>query len=174
MLRDLTDAARLEVGELRLAASRWSSRPSSITCSRSSRASSTRPASRTWSSPELPPLDVDPDRLDRILVNLFGNALKYSDGEVQVAAERDGDSVRITVADRGAGIPPGDLPRLFERYYRGLRHEGEGLGLGLFIVKGLVEAHGGAIEVASVPGEGSTFTLGCRWRTAPGPAHGPP
>lgn len=159
MLRDLTDAARLEVGELRLVREPVELKAfvDHLLEVEQGVLDSTRV--KNLVEPELPPLDVDPDRLDRILVNLFGNALKYSDGEVRVAAERNGDSALITVADRGAGIPPGDLPRLFERYYRGLRHEGEGLGLGLFIVKGLVEAHGGAIEVASVPGEGSTFTL---------------
>lgn len=159
MLRDLTDAARLEVGELRLVREPVELKAfvDHLLEVEQGVLDSTRV--KNLVEPELPPLDVDPDRLDRILVNLFGNALKYSDGEVRVAAERNGGSALITVADRGAGIPPGDLPRLFERYYRGLRHEGEGLGLGLFIVKGLVEAHGGAIEVASVPGEGSTFTL---------------
>jgi signal transduction histidine kinase len=63
------------------------------------------------------------------------------------------------VVDRGPGIAAGDLPRLFERYYRGQRYEGEGLGLGLFIVRKLVEAHGGRIWVESRPGEGSTFVF---------------
>jgi signal transduction histidine kinase len=159
MLRDLTDAARLEVGELRLAREPvdFKSFVDHLLEVEQGVLDSTRV--RNLVDTELPPLDVDPDRLDRILVNLLGNALKYSQGEVRVAAERDEGSIRITVADRGAGIPPGDLPRLFERYYRGLRHEGEGLGLGLFIVKGLVEAHGGTIEVASAQGQGSTFTL---------------
>jgi signal transduction histidine kinase len=169
MLRDLTDAARLEVGELRLAREPvdFKSFVDHLLEVEQGVLDSSRV--RNLVEPELPRLDVDPDRLDRILVNLLGNALKYSEGEVRVAAELDDRSVRITVADRGAGIPAGDLPRLFERYYRGLRHEGEGLGLGLFIVKGLVEAHGGAIEVASVPGEGSTFTLRLPLAQDPGP-----
>jgi signal transduction histidine kinase len=109
--------------------------------------------------PGLPPLDVDPDRLDRILVNLVGNALKYSGGEVEVAAERGDGTVRLIVSDRGAGIPAADLDRIFQRYYRGQRHEGEGLGLGLYIVRRLVEAHGGTIVVESAPGRGSRFTV---------------
>ena len=76
-----------------------------------------------------------------------------------IAAEPDGERVRIAVSDRGEGIPAADLPRLFERWYRGERHDGEGLGLGLHIVRRLVEAHGGTIAVASAPGSGSTFTV---------------
>jgi signal transduction histidine kinase len=159
MLRDLTDAARLEVGELRLAREAVDLRAFVDQLLEVEQGVLDSSRVRNLVGAALPPLHVDPDRLDRILVNLLGNALKYSEGEVRVAAERQDGSVRITVADRGAGIPPGDLPRLFERYYRGLRHEGEGLGLGLFIVKGLVEAHGGRIQVESVPGQGSTFTL---------------
>lgn len=169
MLRDLADAARLEVGELRLAreAVDFRSFVDQLLEVEQGVLDSSRVTNLVDAA--LPPLHVDPDRLDRILVNLLGNALKYSEGEVRVAAERERSSVRITVADRGAGIPPGDLPRLFERYYRGLRHEGEGLGLGLFIVKGLVEAHGGTIQVESVPGEGSTFTLWLPLADGPGP-----
>jgi len=159
MLRDLTDAARLEVGELRLAREPVDLKRFVDHLLEVEQGVLDPSRVENLVDPALPPLDVDPDRLDRILVNLLGNALKYSGGEVRVAAARVEASVQITVADRGAGIPEGDLPRLFERYYRGLRHEGEGLGLGLFIVKGLVEAHGGSIEVTSTPGQGSTFTL---------------
>ena len=169
MLRDLTDAARLEVGELRLAREPVDFKGFVDHLLEVEQGVLDSDRVRNLVHPSLPPLDVDPDRLDRILVNLLGNALKYSAGEVRVAAELDEHAVRITVADQGAGIPADDLPRLFERYYRGLRHEGEGLGLGLFIVKGLVEAHGGAIEVASMPGEGSTFTLWLPMAEGPSP-----
>ncbi|HVP29861.1 MAG TPA: MASE3 domain-containing protein [Myxococcota bacterium] len=159
MLRDLTDAAQLEVGELRLVRERVDLKGFVDHLLEVEQGVLDSARVRNQVDPALPPLDVDPDRLDRILVNLLGNALKYSDGEVRIGAERADGGLRITVADRGAGIPEADLSRIFERYYRGHRHEGEGLGLGLFIVKGLVEAHGGAIGVASTPGEGSTFTL---------------
>ncbi len=105
---------------------------------------------------------ADPDRLDRILANLVGNALKYSREQVVVTATRDGEAgVKVTVADRGPGISAGDLPRIFERYYRGQRHEGEGLGLGLYIVRKLVEAHGGRIRrrARSARGAASPSTL---------------
>jgi signal transduction histidine kinase len=169
MLRDLTDAAQLEVGELRLARERVDLRAfvEHLLEVEQGVLDSSRVENRV--DPLLDPLEVDPDRLDRILVNLLGNALKYSTGAVQIGAEVAGQALCITVADKGPGIPPDDLPRLFERYYRGHRHEGEGLGLGLFIVKGLVEAHGGEIGVASTQGEGSLFTIRLPLATSPAP-----
>lgn len=159
MLRDLTDAAKLEVGELSLAREAVDLRAFVDHLLEVEQGVLDSGRVKNQIDAGLPPLDVDPDRLDRILVNLLGNALKYSEGEVRVAAEVEDGRARITVSDQGAGIPPADLARLFERYYRGHRHEGEGLGLGLFIVKGLVEAHGGTIEAASSAGVGSTFTV---------------
>jgi signal transduction histidine kinase len=107
----------------------------------------------------LPPLDADPDRLDRILVNLVGNALKYTEGDVTIAAVREDAAVRVLVRDRGAGLTTEQRARLFERWYRAGARDREGLGLGLHIVRGLVEAHGGRVAVESVPGEGSTFSF---------------
>ncbi len=159
MLRDLTDAARLEGGGLRLAREPVDLRPFVDHLLEVEQGVLESSRVENLVDPTLPPLDVDPDRLDRILVNLLGNALKYAEGPVRIGGERDGEAVRITIEDRGAGIPEADLERIFERYYRGHRHEGEGLGLGLFIVKGLVEAHGGRIRVASSPGVGTTFTV---------------
>jgi signal transduction histidine kinase len=159
MLRDLTDAARLEVGGLALAREPVGLRDFVDHLLEVEQGVFDSARVQNQVDAALPPLDVDPDRLDRILVNLLGNALKYSEGVVRVSAEVEGARVRITVADQGAGIPAADLARLFERYYRGHRHEGEGLGLGLFIVKGLVEAHGGSIEATSTAGVGSTFTV---------------
>ncbi len=160
MLRDLTDAARLEVGELSLVREPVDLKAFLDHLLEVEQGVLDSSRVQNLVAADLPPLDMDPDRLDRILVNLLGNALKYSPGAVRVAAEREGDgAARVTVSDEGAGIPPADLPRLFERYYRGQRHEGEGLGLGLFIVKGLVEAHGGEIHVTSAPGKGSVFSL---------------
>jgi signal transduction histidine kinase len=159
MLRDLADAAQLEVGELRLSRERVDLRAfvEHLLEVEQGVLDSSRVENQV--DPGLEPLEVDPDRLDRILVNLLGNALKYSTGTVRIQASLEGEAVRLMVADQGPGIPAADLPRLFERYYRGHRHEGEGLGLGLFIVKGLVEAHGGEIGVTSRQGEGSVFTI---------------
>jgi signal transduction histidine kinase len=107
----------------------------------------------------LPPLDADPDRLDRILVNLVGNALKYTQGAVTVAAEAADGAVRVLVKDQGPGLSPEARARVFDRWYRAGARDREGLGLGLHIVRGLVEAHGGRVGVESRPGEGSTFSF---------------
>jgi signal transduction histidine kinase len=116
--------------------------------------------------PELPAIDADPDALDRILKNLISNALKYSPStlSVQVLAEAEPpDAVRFSVRDRGPGIAPAALPYVFEPYYRapGAAVAAPGTGLGLAVVKALVEAHGGAIVVESEPGWGTmvSFTL---------------
>ena len=106
----------------------------------------------------LPRVWADADRLERILTNLLTNALKYSEAKVTVRFEHKDGEVVTSVTDRGIGIAPEDLPHMFERYYRakGAR-TAEGLGLGLFITRMLVEAHGGRIWVESEPGKGSTF-----------------
>lgn len=110
--------------------------------------------------PGLPPLFADPDRLERVFTNLLGNALKYSPGETEVlisARRKDGEAL-ISVADRGIGMPPEDIGHVFEAFYRGRGARGtEGLGLGLYIAKMLVEAHGGRIWVESQLGVGTTF-----------------
>ncbi|HZI09508.1 MAG TPA: HAMP domain-containing sensor histidine kinase [Myxococcus sp.] len=103
----------------------------------------------------------DVHRLDQVLVNLLTNAAKYGAGKpIRVALEGDTASVRVSIHDEGIGISPEDLPRLFGKFERAVseRHYG-GLGLGLFISRQIVEAHGGDITVESEPGNGSTFTL---------------
>ncbi|HET6575809.1 MAG TPA: ATP-binding protein [Fimbriiglobus sp.] len=118
---------------------------------------------------ELPPepvwLDADPTRLAQVFANLLTNAAKYTDrgGRIRLSAERDGDVVTVAVADTGIGIPTEHLPRLFEMFSQVApareRSQG-GLGIGLALVRGLVEMHGGTI-VAESPGagRGSTFTV---------------
>jgi two-component system sensor histidine kinase BaeS len=102
--------------------------------------------------------DADPDRLSQVVVNLLTNALKATQpgGSVKVAARKSGEDVSIDISDTGSGIEKKDLPFIFERFYRS--SEG-GLGIGLTIVKELVEAHGGRVAVQSEPGRGSTFTV---------------
>jgi PAS domain S-box-containing protein len=103
---------------------------------------------------------VDAKLVSHILVNLLGNALKYSppDSAVNCTAAADGDRLRLTVADRGIGIPEADLPRLFESFHRGTNVGNiQGTGIGLHIVKECVELHRGSIEVESVAGQGATF-----------------
>jgi signal transduction histidine kinase len=115
--------------------------------------------------PTLPRVDADPDALERILHNLLSNAVKYAkpDGSVRVTASAHEDGVAVTVEDDGRGIPAEALPRVFEPYFRAADAAGavRGAGIGLAIVKSLVEGHGGAVRVESAVTRGTrvTFTL---------------
>jgi signal transduction histidine kinase len=114
----------------------------------------------------LPVVMADPDRVAQVFDNLLENAGRYAPGgPIAVRASVEGGSVRFEVADRGPGIPPAELARIFEPFYRGERGETlpvRGGGLGLSIARQLVERHGGAVGVASTIGVGSTF-----WFTLP-------
>lgn len=103
----------------------------------------------------------DPLRLEEIVRNLVTNAIKFGrGGAVEIAVEDRGEEVRLTVRDHGVGIAREDIDRVFDRFERvGYRASHGGLGMGLWIVRQLVLAHGGAIEVDSTPGEGATFTV---------------
>ncbi len=111
---------------------------------------------------ELPVIVADEDKVDQILTNLTNNAIKYSPegGTVTVTAETDGDIVRMSVSDQGMGIPKDHLPKVFDRFHRidnrDTRKVG-GTGIGLYLVKHLVEAHGGKIWAESEQGQGSSF-----------------
>lgn len=115
--------------------------------------------------PGTPPVLVDPDRLHEVLTNLLDNALRHTPagGRVTVAARRRGVAVELTVRDSGEGIPPDQLPRVFERFYRvdaGRSRTHGGSGIGLAIARALIEAHGGGIRAESQgPGEGAVFTV---------------
>jgi signal transduction histidine kinase len=107
------------------------------------------------------PGDWDEFRLEQVLVNLLDNALRYGGGRpVTVRLEQGAATATIRVRDQGVGIAPDDLARVFEPFTRvGDPGRAKGFGLGLFIAKQLVEAHGGTIAVESRPGEGATFTV---------------
>jgi signal transduction histidine kinase len=113
-------------------------------------------------SPEIDPIIMDVQRIGRVLNNLVDNALRYTHtgGRVSIEAEPAPGRVRVTVQDNGDGISPTDLSHVFDRYYRGEKSRNQatgGTGLGLAIAKGIVEAHGGQIGVASSPGQGASF-----------------
>jgi signal transduction histidine kinase len=117
---------------------------------------------------EIPPLELDPGRIEQVLGNLISNAAKfgYSDTEIVLAVERRDAEIEISVTNQGPGIAPEELPKLFRRYYRTAEARAAqvaGIGLGLYITKGLVEAHGGRIWAESIPGQTTTFrfTLRC-------------
>jgi signal transduction histidine kinase len=105
---------------------------------------------------------ADGTRLEQVAANLIDNAVKYTPagGRVDVETRREGDRARLQVRDTGIGIRPDELPRIWDRLFRGDTSRTErGLGLGLSLVKAVVEAHGGTVEVESDPGKGSVFTV---------------
>jgi hypothetical protein len=162
MIKDLVDLARLESGQLAL-----DRRPLDLeqfTAELRGRLAGALGMERVRVEiePGLPPLDADAEHLERVVVNLLSNALKYSTppSEVVLRVTRAPKGVALAVIDHGRGIAADELPHLFERFYRapGARRS-DGLGLGLFITASLVRAQGGRIEVESELGTGSTFRV---------------
>jgi signal transduction histidine kinase len=144
-------------------------------------ASVTRP--RNLVPRDLRQVMADPERVHQVLYNLLDNAVRFtpSDGSVQVTAAVEADRCEVTVSDTGPGIPPEHLPFVFERFYRAdaARARGSagsgGTGIGLAIVRSIVEAHGGTVRAESRPGRGSAFTFDLPLAAPPagaGPASG--
>ena len=163
MIQDLVDSARLESGDIQLM-------PVPLDLHRFVLELRDRMGALELGSSQrfqidaaegLPPVLGDPVRLERILTNLMTNALKYSDPDTEVTIRlREGEGeVETAIVDRGNGIPPEELPLLFDRYYRGSagREQRDSLGLGLYITRKLVEAHHGRLWVDSQVGTGSAF-----------------
>ena len=111
----------------------------------------------------LPHVHGDRERLRQLLWNLLANAVKYTvtGDEVEVAASNENGVVAVSVRDHGPGIPPESQRPIFEKFGR-VSQDGlskPGAGLGLFIARSIAEAHGGSLDVSSIPGRGATFTL---------------
>jgi two-component system OmpR family sensor kinase/two-component system sensor histidine kinase BaeS len=112
----------------------------------------------------IPPIQVDPIRVEQILNNLLSNALRYTPdgGSIELTARQSGDAVELAVHDSGPGMPAGALPHVFERFYRAERSRSRsegGAGLGLAIARQIAEAHGGSLQAANHPQGGAVFTL---------------
>jgi PAS domain S-box-containing protein len=104
---------------------------------------------------ELPEMWLDPDKLDQVIGNLIENALRHGAGTVSVSVGPHGDGVEVLVADEGQGVAPEATSRIFTKFWRGNRRGGTGLGL--YIARGIVEAHGGSIEARQAPNGGALF-----------------
>jgi two-component system, OmpR family, phosphate regulon sensor histidine kinase PhoR len=163
LVSDLTDLSNIELGKvsLRLEATPLDEVVDSVLTMIRPRADSGEVALSVDLPGDLPPVRADRDRLAQILINLVDNGVKYTPvgGRVAVGARRVSPVlVEVGVTDTGVGIPPADLPRVTERFYRVDRarsRELGGTGLGLAIVKHLVLAHGGELAIESQPGRGT-------------------
>ncbi len=108
---------------------------------------------------DLPLVDIDPTRIREVIGNLIVNALRFTPpgGQIRVRAAPSADQIEVTISDTGRGIAPDDLPRIFDRFYKG--SDSHGTGLGLTIAKNLVAAHGGSIRAHSELDHGTTITF---------------
>lgn len=163
LVNELLDLSRLESGAVKLEPERLD-----LAVLAAEAANVVRPrAERAGVALHLPPLpgpeaEVDRTAMLRVVSNLLDNAVKFSPSgsSVDVTLGEEAGSTTITVRDHGPGIAPSDLPRVFERFYKGdTSRSGTGVGLGLAIVKHAVRAHSGTVEVVSTPGEGAAFTV---------------
>lgn len=173
MIEDLVDSVRLEAGRLELKRKPIDLEGFLADLLQRSSASMDVGRVRLTVEKDMPKVSADPDRLERIVLNLVSNALKYSEPEtpVDLRVKRKDETALVAVQDRGVGIGPEDLPHIFDRYYKPKGpSKKESIGLGLYITKILVEAHGGRIWVESRPGRGSifSFTLPLRKGSRPG------
>jgi two-component system phosphate regulon sensor histidine kinase PhoR len=164
LVNDLLDMSRIEAGRLQLELTDVDmSALIAETLQSLEGLAGEKGVSVTYTSSDTPVMvRADRHRLQQVLVNLVGNAIKFTDAHrsIQVVEEVGNRHVMIEVADQGSGIPAEALPRLFEKFYQAessAKRAGRGTGLGLYISKRIIEAHGGRIDVRSEPGRGSTF-----------------
>ena len=174
LIQDLLEVAGMEAGHISVKLQEEPVGPLiRSACSTMQRMASARRIELTCEhEADVPPVRADRDRIDQVLGNLIGNAVRFTPegGRVRVAAEQDGEWVRFSLADSGVGIDPADLPHVFDRFWQAKRSREGGAGLGLAIARGIVAAHGGEMWVESEQGRGSTFffTLPIASRPSPG------
>jgi signal transduction histidine kinase len=161
MIQDLLDVKRMESGRLGM-----DPQPESAASLVNDTVEMLRPiatgstiALESEISENLLPVMADSARIQQVLSNLVGNAVKFTprDGRVTVCAEPIDGGVRFGVKDNGPGIPPDQVPHIFGQFWQAMPSDRRGIGLGLAIAKGIVEAHGGMIWVESQVGVGSNF-----------------
>jgi two-component system sensor histidine kinase BaeS len=166
LVEDLRTLSLADAGELKLSRQRVSPREllERIAAAHQLRAQERQVALQVNAEPGLPEVNVDPERMAQVLNNLVGNALRYTPagGQITLAATQNANHVHLTVQDTGVGIAPDDLPRIFDRFYRGDASRGQQAGesgLGLAIARSIVELHSGTITAESELGVGTTLTV---------------
>ncbi|RME74851.1 MAG: PAS domain S-box protein, partial [Chloroflexi bacterium] len=163
LITNLLEASRLQAGGLKLKLSYVNVVDLSRQAVENLQATTDKHTIELDFPPNFPPIRADYERLREVLTNLIGNAIKYSPdgGTIRVGGRlAENDRIRIFVSDEGIGIPPGEQERIFDRFHRvdnRLARQTPGTGLGLYLVRAVVEAHGGRVWVESTPGKGSTF-----------------
>jgi signal transduction histidine kinase len=166
MIQDLLDIARIESGNLAVERAAFPLAPFMDDAATMLRplAEKQRQRLEVTVADGVDSVCADRDRLLQILSNLVGNAVKFTPpgGTITLAAEAEDGAVRLRVSDTGPGIRPEHVPHLFDRFWQATRTDRRGLGLGLPIVKGLVEAHGSRVVVTSAVGQGTTFSFAIR------------
>jgi signal transduction histidine kinase len=166
-LTDLSDVGRIAAGRLAIEPARVSVEPLLQRAARDHE--TTANETGNWivveADDDVLPVNADADRLLQALDKLLANAMRHArgSGEVTLRAENghasNGDTVRLWVIDHGPGVPEREIDRILDRFWRGERARGKGAGLGLPLVKGIAEAHGGSMYVESSPGHGARFCL---------------
>jgi len=161
MIGEMVDSARLETGQIEMQL-----KPvvlTSLVAELAERIGTAEDRARIQvEAPQpMPTVMADPEHIERVVANLVTNALKYSapDKPVTIFLGRSDSEALVSVSDQGVGVPPEDLPHVFDRYYRAKtgKQKADGLGLGLYISRMIVEAHGGRVWAESEEGKGSTF-----------------
>jgi signal transduction histidine kinase len=164
LIDNLLDASRLQAGQLSLNKSDFDLARMATRIVQEFRTQTERHTLEVDFPADYPLVHGDIERLRQVLSNLISNAIKYSpdQGKITVSGRYDEHEIYVAVSDQGIGIPAGERERIFDRFYRidsALSRRTQGAGLGLYLVKSVVEAHGGRIWVSSTPGQGSTFVF---------------
>ncbi|MGD9394553.1 MAG: ATP-binding protein [Dehalococcoidia bacterium] len=164
LVMELTELSRIETGkaELKLESVRLNQLAEEVISQLSPQAERQKLTMKKKLAADLPSVSADRARVRQVISNLVHNAIKFTPegGEITITTRKLEGAVGVDITDTGIGIPEGDLPHVFERFYKGDRARSEaGTGMGLAIAKHVVEAHGGKISVESREGKGSTFSF---------------
>ena len=165
LINDVLDLSKIEAGQLQLELSDYTVQDvaQTVRSTLEPLAADKKLAFKLELSPELPPGRGDGRRLTQVLINLVGNAIKFTDaGEVAIKAEANNGSFNVSVRDTGPGISAADQAKLFQEFQQAdntITRKKGGTGLGLAISKRIIEMHGGKIWIDSTVGQGSTFTF---------------